>query len=123
MNTSNNTSDTSAEDEGLTNLAKETKLAIKDSGHKVSDVAGVFDRRTGVKVSLSKFLREADRFYDQAGCWEDGTAEINPALVISFSDGSFLQRMVSKVCQYECWEHYAAPGTAKGRDFQIFMKE
>jgi hypothetical protein len=72
----------------MTNLLRETKEAIKTSGHRVSDIVFIGSLETGHSCSWKKFARLADVDYDSGF----GGAEVATDLRIVFSDGQTMWR-------------------------------
>ena len=83
----------------MTNLLKETKADIKNSGHKVSDIIFIGSIDSGYSCTWDEFLTLADIEY-RAGF---GYQEIASDLTIVFSDGSTMWR--AEYDGSEWWEY------------------
>ena len=96
----------------MTNLLKETKADIKNSGHKVSDIIFIGSIDSGYSCTWDEFLTLADIEY-HAGF---GYQEIASDLTIVFSDGSTMWR--GEYDGSEWWE-YSKPAEIPENQKQI----
>lgn len=88
----------------MTNLADETRQAIKDAGKTTKEVAWIGNRSCTLAVSWQGFLHRASNMEYDAGY---GTAYIPMDLVVVFRDGSWLER--AEYDGAEDWVHRTAP--------------
>ena len=68
------------------NLLKETRMRIKQSGHKISDIVHIGNQE--YKCSWEQFKKMADQDYDSGF----GGSEVALDLKIVFSDGLMMRR-------------------------------
>lgn len=71
----------------MTNLLNETKEAIKDSGHKISDIVYI-GSEDGHSCNWTQFTKLADKEYDDGF----GAAKVATDLRIVFNDGQTMWR-------------------------------
>lgn len=83
----------------MSNLLKDTKSAIKDSGHKPTDIIFIGSEDTGHQCTWDEFERIANVEYD-AGF---GAAEVASDLLIVFKDGQTMYR--GEYDGSEWWEY------------------
>ena len=81
------------------NLLKETREAIKDSGHKTEDIIFIGSKQSGHSCSWAEFETLADIEYDDGY----GGQEIAKDLIIAFKDGSTMWR--GEYDGSEWWEY------------------
>lgn len=87
----------------MINFLQETTQAVKDAGKRVSDVAWVGKMDGTVTCAWEEFEKLADLDYDK----NYGGEEIDPALVVVFIGGGWLER--SGEGGKEWWELKSQP--------------
>lgn len=83
------------------NFLKETKNAIKKSGHKFEDVMFIGSDDGKYRMSWDKFIQRADFEYDNSY----GSAKIATDLIIYFKDDTYIVR--GEYDGSEWWEYNA----------------
>lgn len=83
----------------MINLLKETKKAIKNSGHKPNDIIFIGSEKSGHSCSWGEFTQLADIEYDAGFGWR----EVASDLIIVFVDGTQMWR--GEYDGSEWWEY------------------
>lgn len=81
------------------NLLKETREAIKESGHCATDIVFIGSEKSGHQCTWEQFCALADKEYDDGY----GASKVATDLVIVFSDGQKMWR--GEYDGSEWWEH------------------
>lgn len=98
----------------MINFLKETINAIKDSGHKLTDVMFIGSSNGEYRMNWDKFKEKANFLYDE----DYGSSKIATDLIVYFNDDTYMTR--GKYDGSEWWSYQVSKKFKKDDDYKDF---